>query len=414
MRRSFCGLIALLGLLSMPAIAAAEATAARWVQYAADGKLEARIAVAVPACPPITIDGYDRPMHERAAADDDFPLRICSAQIPEGAHRLAVLGETLPTAKAVPMRIAVFGDSGCRVLERRIQNCRDPAAWPFARIAALAAAKHPDLVIHLGDYLYRESPCPPDDSRCAGSPSGDNWPSWKADFFDPAAPLLHAAPWVIVRGNHEECARAGPGWSRLLGPAPFDAESPCTANERPYALGLGSLSLIVFDDANAPDREVPKDLVPVYRADFTAVAELARGPSWLVMHRPLRGFMRLQSGEIVGGNATMLATASALPLGIELLLSGHIHAFEALNYEGDLPPQLIVGTGGDMQSTAPTDLAGRAAGGVKVKSGSILPGFGFLLLTRERTGWLAEVFGASGARVRACRVAARQIICRKP
>ena len=189
---------------------------------------------------------------------------------------------------------------------------------------------------------------------------------------------------------------------------------PCAANERPYALRLGPLSLIIFDDVNAPDPEAPKDLVPVYRADFTAVAELARGPSWLLMHRPLRGFMRLQSGEVVGGNATMLATASALPLGIELLLSGHVHAFEAINYEGDLPPQLIVGTGGDRLTTAPKDLAGLAAGGVKVTSGFSLPGFGFLLLTRERTGWLAEVFGASGARERACRVAARKIICRKP
>ena len=226
MRRLYCGLIALVGILSVPAVAAEEAPAARWVQYGSDGKLEARVAVATPACPSITVDGHVLPMHERAAADDDFPLRICSAKIPEGAHSLAVLGQALPAAKAAPMRIAVLGDFGCRMNERQIQNCRDPAAWPFARIAALAAAKHPDLVIHVGDYLYREEPCPPDDARCAGSPSGDNWPSWKADFFDPAAPLLHAAPWVIVRGNHEECARAGPGWSRLLGPMPFDAESP--------------------------------------------------------------------------------------------------------------------------------------------------------------------------------------------
>ena len=50
------------------------------------------------------------------------------------------------------------------------------------------------LIIHVGDYLYRESACPPRDSGCARSPHGDDWPTWKADFFAPAAPALLAAP----------------------------------------------------------------------------------------------------------------------------------------------------------------------------------------------------------------------------
>ena len=55
---------------------------------------------------------------------------------------------------------------------------------------------------------------------CAGSPYGDNWAVWQKDFFDPAAPLLAAAPWVLVRGNHELCSRGGHGWFRLLDPHP--------------------------------------------------------------------------------------------------------------------------------------------------------------------------------------------------
>src|SRR5438309_1335623 len=76
-----------------------------------------------------------------------------------------------------------------------VQDCNDPMSWPFATIARLAAAKHPDLVIHVGDYHYRESPCPADRLGCAGSPHGDNWAVWQKDLFDPAAPLLAAAPW---------------------------------------------------------------------------------------------------------------------------------------------------------------------------------------------------------------------------
>jgi hypothetical protein len=37
------------------------------------------------------------------------------------------------------------------------------------------AARKPSLVIHVGDYIYRESPCPAGDKGCKGSPYGDNW-----------------------------------------------------------------------------------------------------------------------------------------------------------------------------------------------------------------------------------------------
>jgi hypothetical protein len=53
---------------------------------------------------------------------------------------------------------------------------------------------------------------------CKGSPYGDNWDTWKADFFKPAAPLLAVAPWIATRGNHEICARAGLGFMLFLDP----------------------------------------------------------------------------------------------------------------------------------------------------------------------------------------------------
>ena len=90
------------------------------------------------------------------------------------------------------------------------------ARWPFATIAAIIAGHRPDLVVHLGDYYYRESSCPDGEEGCAGSPFGDRWSSWNADFFAPARPLLRSAPWVFVRGNHEGCERGGKGWYRFL------------------------------------------------------------------------------------------------------------------------------------------------------------------------------------------------------
>ena len=47
---------------------------------------------------------------------------------------------------------------------------------------------------------------------------GDTWDVWKEDFFKPGDALLAAAPWIMDRGNHEECERGGKGWARVLDP----------------------------------------------------------------------------------------------------------------------------------------------------------------------------------------------------
>src|SRR6185437_2309845 len=108
----------------------------------------------------------------------------------------------------------------------------------------------------------------------------------------------------------------------------------------------------------------------------------------LVMHRPLRGVVRLATGAVVGGNDTMLPNLGAnLPASVELLLSGHIHAFEVIDYEDGGPPQLVAGNGGDALDTAPEDLAGMVVGGVQIAHGLALSDFGFLEMTRNAAGW---------------------------
>ena len=52
-----------------------------------------------------------------------------------------------------------------------------------------------------------------------GNPIPDTWAAWRDDFFMPAARLMKTAPWLLVRGSHELCSRAGPGWYYLLDPA---------------------------------------------------------------------------------------------------------------------------------------------------------------------------------------------------
>jgi hypothetical protein len=321
-------------------------------------------------------------------------------------------GTALPLPKAAPQRIAVLGDTGCRIKAGTVQDCNNPDKWPFLRVASQIAGLKPDLVIHVGDYLYRESACPRKQAQaCGGSPYGDNWTTWNADFFSPAKSLLETVPLVLVRGNHEDCQRAGPGWLRLMGPNAFEPAAPCAAHLPPYVVPLGAMNLVVMDDANAPDQLVDTAEREVYRAEFQNLSKLAPAPIWLAMHRPIAGAVRL-FGFTVGGNRTLIASLDDGVLApVKLMLSGHIHAFEAINYEGDHPPQLLAGNGGDKLDKASASLANTNLGTWHVKDGISLPGFGFLLMTQEGTGWRIDVHGVDGAIERICRFANDRLDC---
>src|SRR5262249_33854368 len=192
-------------------------------------------------------------MQRRGKPDGNFPVEVCEAKAPASATKLTAGGTPLPLLPSQVNRIVVIGDTGCRLEGKAIQDCRDAEAWPFAALAPHAATKRPDLVIHVGDYYYRERACPADRAGCAGSPHGDNWSTWKAELFDPAAPLFAAAPWITVRGNHELCSRGGHGWFRLLDPHPDAVE--CTQTTRPHSLPGDSLNLLIFDGADGDENK---------------------------------------------------------------------------------------------------------------------------------------------------------------
>jgi hypothetical protein len=385
-----------------------------WVQLAPGGGAEARVVLQGDACPAATIDGANAAMRMRAAADKNFPVLLCAVTLPAGAKLVSILGTDMPLPVADPQRIIVLGDTGCRIKGSAVQACNDPAKWEFPEIAAAAAKLKPDLVIHVGDYLYREGPCPGVDSGCTGTPWGDNWNTWAADFFTPAAPLLGAAPWVVVRGNHEDCTRAGPGWLRLLGPLAVDTAN-CVSHLAPYPVPLKPMSLIVLDDADASDMLAPSDQVAVYRGDFAAIGKLAPAPSWLLMHRPIWGVLKGPMGMVLGGNATMMAAVDGAGIApnIALLLAGHIHTFEAINYEKGAPPQILAGEGGDLLDPAPADLTGQSIGQMKIASGLSLPGYGFLLFTHTANVWTIDVRAADGSHERSCTFASGHVECAK-
>jgi hypothetical protein len=377
----------------------AQAETQAWVQAVASGGYEARVITSDAICPTLKSDKGDAAMTVRAPANGAFPL-TCASPVPAGATNASVAGAAVPLPIAVPNRILVLGDTGCRIKGAALQACNDPAAWPFPALAVAAAGMKPDLVIHLGDYLYREEPCPPGNTGCAGSPSGDNWPSWQADFFAPAAPLLAAAPWVILRGNHEDCTRAGLGFLRLLGPQAFGPDAPCDPHLAPFLVSLGGPTLAVIDDANAPDTDIDKTLVPTYAGELQGLAN-DPAPVWFATHRPIWAAISGPLNIPIGGNATVIAAAgkTLMPPDVALMLSGHIHTFEAINYDGNVPPQIVAGNGGDNLDVTPVNLKGaifQGHSGVSVKDGLSVGGFGFLMMTRRETDWTIDLYDSQG------------------
>src|SRR5215207_4925072 len=134
-----------------------------WLEFGPDGRLIARVIVEN-ECPKLFVDGFDVGMTQRVPASDAFPVVACEATVPFGTAAASILDQELPLPDGPVRRIAVIGDTGCRVndWEKKYQACNDPESWPFAQVAETIAEWDPDLIVHVGDYLYRESPCPAD------------------------------------------------------------------------------------------------------------------------------------------------------------------------------------------------------------------------------------------------------------
>lgn len=427
----------------------------RYVLLGADGAAVARAITAEARCPAIDIDGVAQPMVVRMSPGtmplrptrsdpklskpSAFPVLTCEAPIPGGTRSATIGGRALPLPKANPQRIVVIGDTGCRIKsdDNAFQSCDDPAQWPFERIADDAAASAPDLVVHVGDYHYRETACPATKPGCLGSPWGYGWDAWQADFFSPARRLLEAAPWIVVRGNHESCNRAGQGWWRFLDPRPLTPRQDCNAAEddavgdysEPYAVPLGRNSdaqVVVFDSSRvgitalAPETAMYK----TYRAQFERAFALAaaKPQSHLALHHPVLGFAANpnQPEAPFPGNRGLQAVLEFLrptvlfPTTVQALFSGHNHVFQAVTFSTGQPPQFVVGNGGDLLDPPfPTPFpAGREpAPGAVVADLVTADRFGFLTMERVDEGWRMRAVDELARPLTTCTLWQRSVRC---
>ncbi|MGA7118768.1 MAG: metallophosphoesterase [Polyangiaceae bacterium] len=379
-------------------------------------------------CPTITINGGTPvQMNLRAASTTSlavrsvntppakpalFPVNSCEYQLPSGATSAVVAGQSLPLPKAAPTKIVVIGDTGCRLQNGNgTQSCNDPnpngtdTPYPFAAVAALAAAQNPDLVLHVGDYAYRDNPCPAGQGyNCGGSPWGFGWDTWQADLFAPGAPLLAAAPWIMTRGNHEQCNRAGQGWYRFLDTNPYDTTGVHTCDNpaydatatggnwnNPFLVNINSSTqVVVFDTSNAKPQSQSPSLptgpgsvyYTTYASELTTAGSLI-GASPLAFnlwsnHHPIFGYATgtTPTNPIPAFPPVMNSVfpGTYFPPPINLALHGHTHDYQALNFQtGTLPDggsfqpaaTLVSGNAGDILDTAlPYPLTGSSVSAV--------------------------------------------------
>jgi hypothetical protein len=419
-----------------------------WVVLGSGGTAIARVVTPDSTCPTITVNSVPQPMNVRIAAGtvaarsssatpvkpSAFPVTACELTLPPGTTSASVLGRDLPLPKANPTKIVIIGDTGCRLKTGNPwQACSDTSQWPFAAVADAAAAQHPDLVLHVGDYHYRENSCPSNITGCQGSPWSYGWDAWEADLFRPADTLMRTAPWVMVRGNHEECLRAGQGWYRFLDTNPYSEVHSCNlavndnnANYNDvYAVPVGTdTQFIVFDSARsgavttAFDPNNPSDPVMFanYKAELQHAATLAANPNIFSIwanHHPLLGYAPVAGANPAGGQISVLSVMSTLndgayyPPGIGLAMHGHVHLFEGISFSTPHPPTLVSGMGGDNLDLAlpdPFPLSVGPATGVTPDMIAHDNAFGFTVMERVNGSWTYKAYKIDGTLMSTCSI----------
>ncbi len=330
----------------------------------------------------------------------NFPITVCEALYPFAvAMQVGDSQLRLPAVKSSISTVSVFGDSGCKPSH---QDCNNHSSnWPFPALIQAAAQQPADVVLHMGDYNYSGTPgsitikgqgqvnvydagdnttqglCQIPGGyygqNSPGSEFPDSWIHWQTDFFNAAQAMFAVAPWVFARGNHELCSRAGTGWfylldpnSSLLGEYQSQLSCPPATNPTPavlpppYVVNLDGLNVAVIDSANACDSGILH--AESYRNQLALLQQLLEDSkdqdnTWVQTHRPLWGVDKLDTGGSCGLDAgkyciinqTMQTamTQAALPKQVDLIMSGHMHRFQVLDFKSNKhPDQFVVGNSG--------------------------------------------------------------------
>lgn len=324
----------------------------QWVQFADNNQLIARATISSSECPDIKIDNKNLKMHVRSSYQDEHlkqKITVCEHNV-TGSVNVEIRKKKIKLPNYDVKRFVVIGDSGCESSffsgEHKVQNCKDPKAWPFKEIADKVAELKADFVVHMGDYAYGNKYTNEADKL---KNQQMQWFFMRDDFFKPAYNLLNSTPMLFVRGNHESCDKMGIAWFQYFSSYKYD--SICKPEEEPFDLSFNDLNMVILDTSEIHGGEdFSASELSKYKKLFSKLNENARDFSWLLVHQPMVPLKKLNETEIFPNklNAAVLNTAfdkkyiKKFPVAI----SGHFHVLAHLQRNSDKMEQFIVGNSG--------------------------------------------------------------------
>src|SRR5215472_10953051 len=147
-------------------------------------------------------------------------------------------------------------------------------------------------------------------------------------------------------------------------PRPCSPENECAEISKSFVIALGGLGFVVMDsgkianengsdddddDDDSADASRTEDLTPIVKQRYAEIARSVPSPGWLLTHAPFNAVRFKHHETEVDNTLQQEAIGGLLPSNIKMIVSGHIHIFEALSFadaDPPRPPQLVVGTGG--------------------------------------------------------------------
>lgn len=362
-----------------------------WVQYI-DQAVSIRTITSELLCPTIVIDNKKFLMTERFLLKHDKKIiRVCESIQPSYAsgsvnkHKLPILPHTL-------RKIIMFGDSG-------IKSTQTVTQWPLNKIINLITKEKPDIIIHLGDFIYSHT----------NSTNNLNWISWENEWFKPAQSALLHAPWIFIRGNQERCHREWFGWQIFLAPHSYTPE--CILSFQPFIINIGKIQFIIHDSSFAdPDlQSINLDKNVFSQLQFNA------SETWLLTHRPPFGILKqaAQHKNIIN-KINFISDIFFISNKLDYIFSGHIHSFEIVNVEKNKPllSQIVIGTGGvQLEKEIPEQTSPIPYETVHLHLIKYINEFGYLVLEQINNKWNATFKNQNGQAIVSCQLTNKNTIC---
>lgn len=339
---------------------------------------------------------------------------ICEASLPKDTTRVIANSENINIPRRA-QKIVILGDTGCRLKysdgKGVIQRCEDEKEWPLATIMNSIEKEQADVVVHLGDYHYREVCNDPVKCKAYQNDLGYGFKIWRLEFLNPAKNVLKKTPFVFVRGNHEDCQRAHEGFFKLLAPIGIDK---CLNEHENYYTGFGNFLIVNFDNDNVDDKVYgpnSDEYLKLKERYKKLIAEIEARPEtevWLFVHRPIwglspraaiRGLTTDPRPENVNINMQTLVSELPLPKKVKMIFSGHVHAIQVAT--GNHPTQMVIGESGTSLDYFTNETLKLVPDGYRVFPSE----YGYVVMDRKSDGkWTASIKGTTGSTDFICQV----------